>query len=126
LRSQVEEIQKAFVDIEEDYLHGIRDTRYQTLKGTKAGDHVRECFANPDRDCAFVEDLADLLGWCGASEAYPALWNLVEDQKASLKHIKDHERERIGYKQMTVILQEVKISSIRPAAPGLGKTLSNP
>jgi len=41
-------------------------------------------------------------------EVHPALWNLVDDQKASLKHLKEHERERTGYKQMTVILQEVR------------------
>lgn len=32
----------------------------------------------------------------------------MDDQKASLKHLKEHERERTGYKQMTVILQEVR------------------
>jgi hypothetical protein len=47
---------------------------------------------------------------------------VVEDQKASLKHLKEHERERTGYKQMTVILQEVKIIQPLTSSPGLGKT----
>jgi len=61
----VEEMQRAFLDIDEDYLQEIKYTQYQKLEGTKAGDHVRGCFANPHRDCAFVEDAADLLELCG-------------------------------------------------------------
>ena len=47
---------------------------------------------------------------------------VVENQKASLKHLKEHEREWTGYKQMTVILQEVKIIQPLTSSPGLGKT----
>ncbi len=47
---------------------------------------------------------------------------VVEDQKASLKHLKEHERERTGYKQVTMILQKVKIIQPLISSPGLGKT----
>lgn len=121
----VKEIQKVFLELDEDYLQEIKDTRYRKLEGMKAGDHVRHCLTNPDGDRVFVEDLADLLGWCGRCKAYPALWNMVKDQEASLKHLKEHERERPGYKQLTVIIQEAKIIQPRAVAPGLGKTISD-
>ncbi len=47
---------------------------------------------------------------------------VVEDQKASLKHLKEHEQERTGYKQVTMVLEEVKIIQPLTSSPGLGKT----
>lgn len=117
----VEEFKKALLELDEDYVQEIKDTRYRKLEGMKAGDHVRRCLANPDGDRVFVEDLADLLAWCSRCEAYPALWNMVRDLEASLKHLKEHERERPGYKQLTMIIQEAKIIQPRPVAPVLGK-----